>query len=100
MSIQATIVVTAIVLWFAQGYYLNERLRGVHKKLDSVLAELNGLPEYLDEIDPQFDDERESADALMKGTFLSGMDDINLLERKKKAGKRTLNTPLSGDSLI
>jgi hypothetical protein len=43
MSIQATIIVTAVVLWFANGYYLNERLQDVHKKLDSVLEEFNGL---------------------------------------------------------
>jgi len=97
MSIQATIIVTAIVLWFAQGFYLNERLRGVHRKLDSVLEEFKGLREYLYEIDPQFDDERASDEAVCKGEFLSGMDDIELLKRKRAAGKRTLNTPLSGD---
>jgi hypothetical protein len=96
MSIQATIIITAVVLWFAQGYYLNERLKDVHSKLNAVLAEFNGLREYLYEIDPQFDDERESAAAVMKGAFLSGVDDINLLEQKKKAGKRTLNTPCLG----
>jgi hypothetical protein len=98
MNIQATIIVTAVVLWFAQGYYLNERLRHVHKKLDSVLEEFNGLREYLYEIDPQFDDERASADEVTKGAFLSEMDDMKLLDSKRAAGKRTLNTPLSGDS--
>ena len=100
MSVQATIIVTAVVLWFAQGYYLNERLRDVHKKLDSVLDEFNGLREYLYEIDPQFDDERASDEAVCKGEFLSGMDDMNLLDRKRAAGKRTLNTPLSGEPPI
>jgi hypothetical protein len=100
VNIQATIIITAIVLWFAQGYYLNARLRDVHKKLDSVLEEFNGLRKYLYEIDPQFDDERASDEAVSEGAFLSGMDDIELLKRKRAAGKRTLNTPLSGESLI
>jgi hypothetical protein len=58
-----------------------------------------GLREYLYEIDPQFDDKRESADAVAKGTFLSGMDDIKLFDRNSAARKRTLNAPLSGDSV-
>jgi hypothetical protein len=99
MSIQATIIVTALVLWFANGYYLNQQLRDVHKKLDSVLEQFNGLREYLYEIDPQFDDERASNEAVSKGTFLSGKDDIELLKQKKSEGRRTLNTPLSGEPL-
>jgi hypothetical protein len=101
MSIQATIIVTAVVLWFAQGFYLNDRLREVHKKLNNVLDELNGLRQYLYEIDPQFDDERESLAKVHAEPpeFLSGYDDIKLLERKKAAGKRALNTPFSGDPL-
>jgi hypothetical protein len=100
MSIQATIMFAAVVLWFAQGYYLNDRLRAVHKKLDGVLEEFNGLREYLYEIDPQFDDERASAEAVNEGAFLSGMDDIQLLDRKRVAGRRTLNTAFSGEPFI
>jgi hypothetical protein len=99
MGIQATIIVTAVILWFAQGYYLNERLRHVHRKLDIVLEEFNGLREYLYEIDPQFNDERESLARVHADDppLLSGLDDMQLLDRKRAAGKRTLNTPFSGD---
>jgi len=97
MSIQATIITTAVVLWFANGYYLNERLRDVHRKLDIVLEEFNGLRQYLYEIDPQFDDERTSDEAVSEGEFLLGLDDINLLKSKRASGKRTLNTRFSGE---
>jgi hypothetical protein len=40
MSIQSTIVYTAIALWVAQGWYLNTRLNHVHDKLDQMLDEL------------------------------------------------------------
>jgi hypothetical protein len=102
MSIQATIIVTAVVLLFTHGYYLNERLRDVHKKLDTVLDEFNGLREYLYEIDPQFDDERESLARVFADAppLFSGMDDMELLKKKKEAGKRTLNTRFSGNPII
>ena len=102
MSIQATIIITAVVLWFAQGYYLNERLRDVHRKLDIVLEEFNGLREYLYEIDPQFDDERESSARIHADPpeSLSGLDDVNLLKSKRAAGKRTLNTRFSGEPIL
>ena len=48
------------------------RLAEVHKKLDAVLGEFNCLRQYLYEIDAQFDDERQSNDAVMNGDFLSG----------------------------
>jgi hypothetical protein len=102
MSIQATIIITAVVLWFAQGYYLNERLRDVHRKLDVLLEEFNGLREYLYEIDPQFDDERESSARVHAENppLLSGLDDMELLKSKRDAGRRTLNTPFSGESIL
>jgi hypothetical protein len=31
---ERTVVITAIALWFAFGWYLNTRLERVHKKLD------------------------------------------------------------------
>ncbi len=42
-SLHSTIITTAVVLWFAQGWYLNVRLREVHKKLDKLLEECTGL---------------------------------------------------------
>lgn len=92
-GVEKTIIGVAIVLWFAHGWYLNERLQHVHKKLDSVLDSLNGLREYLYEIDSQFNDERESQMAFEGNeSMFSGMDDLRLVEEKERAGKRTLNT--------
>ncbi|HEU0277134.1 MAG TPA: hypothetical protein VFQ95_04875 [Rhodanobacteraceae bacterium] len=104
LSISGTVVTTAVVLWFAIGWYLNERLSMVHAKLDSILDQLNGLREYLYEIDPQFDDERESSERFgahmsdpNSSDIFAGMDDAELFKRKKDEGKRTLSTPFSSD---
>ena len=99
-SIERTVILTAIALWFAHGWYLNARLKSVHAKLDSVLDQFNGLREYLYEIDPQFDDERESSQrfeehmsAADSNDMFAGMDDMEMIREKETAGKRTLNTP-------
>lgn len=92
-GVERTIVITAIVLWLAHGWYLNERLRAVHDKLDRLLERFNGLREYLYEIDPQFDDERASRAAFENGdSVFAGMNDMELLRNKKQAGKRILTT--------
>ena len=98
-TVERTVILTGIALWFAHGWYLNDRLKSVHAKLDAVLDQFNGLREYLYEIDPQFDDERESRQRFEKhmsdsssGNMFAGMDDIELNREKEKAGKRTLDT--------
>ncbi|NMF99917.1 hypothetical protein GPA27_21315 [Aromatoleum toluolicum] len=45
-SLERTIIVTAVVLWFAHGWYLNERLKHVHEKLDRILDAFDGLRDY------------------------------------------------------
>lgn len=96
-TVEKTIVITAVVLWFAHGWYLNTKLLLVHEKLDQVLEQFNGLRNYLYEIDPQFDDERETRKLLddsdddLAGGF-AAMDDCFLIREKEQQGKRTLNT--------
>jgi len=93
-GIEKTIIFAAIALWFAHGWYLNERLKHVHDKLDRALETFDGLRDYLYEIDPQFDDERESRRAFENNeSMLAGMSDMELIRRKQQEGKRTLNTP-------
>lgn len=93
-GLERTIILTAIVLWFAHGWYLNERLKHVHEKLDRVLEAFDGLRDYLYEIDPQFDDERESRAAFeSRDSMFAGMSDMELIRRKEQEGKRTLNAP-------
>lgn len=99
MSIETTVIITGVALWFAHGWYLNLRLQYVHKKLDAVLAQFNGLREYLYEIDPQFDDERQSQGRFdghqqtpESNDVFSGLDASRLEREKRKSGKRTLNT--------
>ena len=102
-GIEKTIVITAVALWFAHSWYLNTRLLNVHKKLDKVLDEFNGLRLYLYEIDPQFDDERETRQRFFDednadsnfGAAFAAMDDIELKRRKENQGKRTLSTRFS-----
>lgn len=43
MDLESTIYVTGIAVVFAQGLYLDLRLRQVHKKLDRVVVELEEL---------------------------------------------------------
>lgn len=96
-GIETTVIISAVVLWFAIGWYLNERLRYVHEKLDRTLAELEGLREYLYELDPQFDDERALLADLHDGagkTF-AGMEHMELIKRKEAEGTRTLTTPFA-----
>lgn len=92
-GLEKTIIGTAIALWFAHGWYLNDRLRRVHEKLDLLLDNFNGLREYLYEIDPQFDDERQSQEAFENNeSMFAGMDNLKLCTQKEKDGKRTLST--------
>lgn len=89
------IIIAAVVLWFCTGWYLNERLKYVHAKLDRLMLNFEGLRQYLYEIDPQFEDERHSdADLASGSSIFAGMNDLELITRKEKQGKRTLNTPL------
>lgn len=93
-GIEKTIIFTAIALWFAHGWYVNERLRRVHEKMDRILETFDGLRNYLYEIDPQFDDERESHTAFENNdSMFAGMNDMELIRKKEAEGKRTLNTP-------
>ena len=94
MSIESTVIITGAVVWFAHAWYLNERLAKVHAKLDRVLDQFDGLRDYLYEIDPQFDDERDSRRAFEnEESMFAGANDMELLRRKKSSGKRTLDTP-------
>jgi hypothetical protein len=98
MTTEGTIITAAVVLWFAQGWYLNTRLERVHKKLDVILEQFNGLRQYLYEKDPQFDDERELLAELnesleTKAVSFAGMNHMELTKRKKEQGRRTLNLP-------
>ena len=98
MTTEGTIIAAAIALWFAQGWYFNTRLERVHKKLDLILDQFDGLRRYLYENDPQFDDERELLRDLneavqnIRGSF-SGMNHMELTKQKKEQGRRTLNSP-------
>jgi hypothetical protein len=89
---ELTIIVTAVVLWFAHGTYLNIKLKEVHDKLDKVLDNFNGLREYLYEIDPQFDDERKNWETIHEGDYFEGEKPREFLKQKKESGARTLQT--------
>lgn len=93
-GIEKVIILTAIALWFAHGWYLNERLKLIHEKLDRTIETFDGLRGYLYEIDPQFDDERESWKAFNKDvSMFAGMNDMELIRKKESEGKRTLSSP-------
>jgi hypothetical protein len=98
MTVETTVIATAVALWFAQGWYLNTRLERVHAKLDRALECFDGLRDYLYEIDPQFDEERRLLSELdmslnSEKTSFAGLNHMELIRKKEAAGKRTLNTP-------
>jgi hypothetical protein len=87
------IIIAAITLWFAQGWYLNEALKSVHRKLDVLDDQFGGLRRYLYEIDPQFDDERKLLKEFGEDTSMfAGKDHLDLTKQKEAEGRRTLNT--------
>lgn len=90
------ILLVLVLSLVARGYHISSELKRTNDKLDKVLEQFDGLREYLYEIDPQFDDEREASAAVENDEHLfAGMDDLKLNERKKSEGRRTLDTPLS-----
>lgn len=92
MAIAQLIIAAVVVSLITNGWYLNEKLKLMHRRFDTLEAHLNGLREYLYEIDPQFDDERQARREMDEGAFLGGMEHHELLQRKRSEGKRTLNT--------
>lgn len=94
MLTQEVLFFSLVALFFAQGWYLNEKLKDIHLKIDKIMDSFDGLREYLYEIDPQFDDERKSLRAFEnEESIFAGMDDMQLIRKKENEGKRTLNTP-------
>jgi hypothetical protein len=95
VGITVIVLLVVVLSLVARGYYLANELKRVNDKLDKVLEQFDGLREYLYEIDPQFDDEREAGRAFENDEHLfAGIDDLQLKERKESEGRRTLNTPL------
>jgi hypothetical protein len=73
-------------------------LQRVHKKLDTILEQFDGLRRYLYEKDPQFDDERELLAELHEAVAtnapsFAGMNHMELTKQKEQQGRRTLHTP-------
>jgi hypothetical protein len=88
-------IAIAIGLWLATGWYLNERLKLVHAKLDRIFENFDGLRQYLYEIDPQFNEERQLLQGLFTDepeTTFDGMELMELEKKKKEDGYRTLSS--------
>lgn len=86
-------LVIAFALWFFIAWHINVKFSELNGRIDLLLENFNGLREYLYEIDPQFDDERELAKAFQdEESMFAGMDDLELQLRKREEGKRTLNS--------
>lgn len=93
-SVELWVLLLVIVALGTYSLYLGLRLKRAHQKLDRLLSAMDGLREYLYEIDPQFDDERKSnQDFEYNESIFAGTQDTALQRRKKQQGRRTLNTP-------
>jgi hypothetical protein len=91
------ILIAVPIGWFALAFTFAKLLEPTDKKLNQVLEQLEGLRQYLYEIDPQFNDERKSntdmnEDRQSSEGGAAAMFDSFLLRDKEAAGKRTLNT--------
>lgn len=87
-------ILTAVVLFFALGWYMNLQLAKLHARFDHVQELFDGLREYLYEIDPQFDEERQALDSFLSGSggTWAGAIHNDLMKEKETSGRRTLNT--------
>jgi hypothetical protein len=100
-DVVSTVIIAAVVLWFAQGWYLNERLNRVHAKFDRLFEQFDGLREYLYEIDPQFDEERRLWEEFEKdfekpdSFSFAGMNHHDYIRNREAEGRRTLDTSFS-----
>jgi len=85
------------IFFVLHGLAIEKRLKNMQRQLDLVLSNFDGLRNYLYEIDPQFDDERHSDNDLadIDANPMAAYDDLQLLQRKESAGRRTLNTRFS-----
>jgi hypothetical protein len=73
---------------------LRERVKRMEKKVDLILQNFDGLRLYLYEIDPQFEDERQSENRMNDPLSdpVAAHKDFELIEGKEAAGKRTRST--------
>jgi hypothetical protein len=96
-SAQIAVLLGLVIVLVLQTFALSKRLDEAHKKIDLALKNFIGLRNYLYEIDPQFDDERQSnADTDdFDSNPMAAVDDMNLIDSKEAAGRRTLHTPFA-----
>jgi hypothetical protein len=87
------------ILWIALAFQISSGFRMITDRQDRIWErtneQLDGLREYLYEIDPQFDEERELLDGLHSddpNTVFDGMQLMELEKSKKKVGRRTLSS--------
>lgn len=86
-------VLTLFIFLIYIAWHINVKFSDLNGRIDLLLENFNGMREYLYEIDPQFDDERELAKAFQdEESMFAGMDDLELQLRKREEGKRTLNS--------
>jgi hypothetical protein len=84
------------VLFLATVMYLVNRLDGMNERLMDVQVSLDGLRQYLYQIDPQFDDER-AWDTEGDLTDFIGLTKVQ--KEKSEKGLRTLRTRFTGEEI-
>lgn len=95
------ILIGMVGLCFLLLLSMNERLKRAEATAEELVRMMHGLRQYLYEIDPQFDDERQLAkeldDSLASGNGVTfaGMSHMELIEAKESAGRRTLCSPFA-----
>lgn len=90
MSEALSLLALLFVAWVVAD--IRQHQKAANATLERIEQELDGLREYLYELDSQFNDEREVAERFQNGDIYAASDEINLLNAKKAAGKRTLDS--------
>lgn len=78
-----------------QASYTLDRIA---KRLDRVERSIDALHDYIKEVDPRHDEERELRRDLFEGDSLfAGKNHMDFVRAKRERGERTLNDPVLRD---
>ena len=99
MSDTQIVLTVLAVLWITISIQIATMTRSILSRMEAnqewLYEAFEGLREYLYEIDPQFDEERELTDGLnsqRSGTLFDGKFLMELEREKRKAGRRILRS--------
>ena len=78
---------------------VEEYIKPLDRRLDNIEAAINRLHDYVQQIDPELEEERGLEDEFMSGQggIFAGMNHMEYVRDQKKAGKRTMGRSIWRD---